>query len=61
MDNEYVPFGQEWEQEMLKWVKPKLVELLKESLIKNEELEYKAEFECRDLKCPNRDQGQVEE
>lgn len=41
MEKQYIPFGEEWKQEMRKWTKDLLVEALKKALIKNMELEEK--------------------
>lgn len=36
--NNYVPFGPEWEKEMMKWNKPALIEFLKKNLTENTRL-----------------------
>lgn len=38
MKDEYVPFGKEWETEMMKWNKKQLIEYIKRLAIKVKEL-----------------------
>jgi len=38
MKDEYVPFGKEWEAEMMKWNKKQLIEYIKRLAIKVKEL-----------------------
>ncbi len=32
---EYIPFGDEWKKEMMKWTKPMLIEFLRNILLEN--------------------------
>lgn len=36
--DDYIPFGEEWEKELMKWRKPDLIQLLKKNLIENQKL-----------------------
>ena len=41
IENEYIPFGKEWQAEMMKWNKKQLIESIKTLLIRVKELEEK--------------------
>jgi len=38
---EWIPFGEEWDKEMMKWTKPMLIDFLKKNLIEKEQLEQR--------------------
>jgi hypothetical protein len=37
-EQEYIPFGKEWEKEMMRMTKPELIDFLRSTLISNREL-----------------------
>jgi len=41
IENEYIPFGKEWQAEMMKWNKQQLVERIKTLSMRVKELEEK--------------------
>lgn len=55
-EEEFIPFGDEWKNQMMKWSKQELVDIIKRIAIQNVDQQY----EIRNLKrMTNRNEGRI--